>query len=274
MEKKRHLILDHPILLAVLLPIIGILVAALLPGPIILTLRAHGVTDKNLIGIVNQVSGAIFRLLIAWLFIWLVKRGVGKEFKIGFNRNHVREGMLLASVGLLVAIYNIPEGLMHGESIKNTASGVMMAVLFGIAPGFYEEVGCRGIVLTNLMRKWKGRPNSVYTVLLASSFAFGAVHLINLVSSPTAGVVLQVLYAAALGIFFGAVYLRTRNLWGVAIVHSIIDMTAYLMEDGPRETILADYISSAAIIIVYTVLGFYLVRRKKHEEIETLWKNI
>ena len=114
--------------------------------------------------------------------------------------------------------------------------------------------------------------------LLASSIAFGLIHLVNLFSTvgPT---LIQVGYATGLGIFFGAVYLRTRNLWGPVVLHSLIDISGklFVTEDPvaglaslavPLEQLLA----GAAIFIVFTAIGLYLVRPAKHDEIKALWR--
>ena len=86
-------------------------------------------------------------------------------------------------------------------------------------------------------------------------------------------------YATGLGIFFGAVYLRTRNLWGPVVVHALIDISAkiFVTEDPvagiaslavPPEQMLV----GIAVFIVFTAIGLYLVRPAKHEEIKALWR--
>ena len=134
------------------------------------------------------------------------------------------------------------------------------------------------MVLSNMMYQWRNAKNPIMMSLLASSIAFGLIHLVNLFSTvgPT---LIQVGYATGLGIFFGAVYLRTRNLWGPVVVHALIDISAkiFVTEDPvagiaslavPPEQMLV----GIAVFIVFTAIGLYLVRPAKHEEIKALWR--
>ncbi|MHB8065607.1 MAG: CPBP family glutamic-type intramembrane protease [Ruminiclostridium sp.] len=58
---------------------------------------------------------------------------------------------------------------------------------------------------------------------------FGLVHLLNLAKSFSSAdisvdTISQIFYAAFLGIFFAAIYFRTRNLWISVLFHSLFDI--------------------------------------------------
>ena len=74
-----------------------------------------------------------------------------------------------------------------------------------------------------------------------------------------------------MGIFFGGVFVRTHNLWGPVILHSLIDFSAFIF-NGEAETTAFTVTSSIGITIIYTAVGLYLIRRKKQDEIRELWE--
>ena len=92
-------------------------------------------------------------------------------------------------------------------------------VVAGLVPyfafGFYQEVAYRGILQTELVRRWGTIPG----ILVSNAvYAFGPVHAsyyaLN-ASSATAlfGSVL------AVGMLFALVFHRSKNLWIVALMH-------------------------------------------------------
>lgn len=77
---------------------------------------------------------------------------------------------------------------------------------------------CR--IVSNLMRIWKDKPHRLLRCMLVSGAAFGLLHALNIIAT---GVVLaaliQVIYTAAIGVLNGTIYLRSRNIWGVILMH-------------------------------------------------------
>ena len=223
------------------------------------------------------MSNDLPEIFLALLVILIMKHSYDNQFKFGFWKKNLKPSMVFASWGFLVLLLNIIPNLFLGTPLESSY-GLLLAVTGGIAPGLYEEVTCRGVVLSNMMYQWRNAKNPIMMSLLASSIAFGLIHLVNLFSTvgPT---LIQVGYATGLGIFFGAVYLRTRNLWGPVVVHALIDISAkiFVTEDPvagiaslavPPEQMLV----GIAVFIVFTAIGLYLVRPAKHEEIKALWR--
>ena len=83
--------------------------------------------------------------------------------------------------------------------------------------GFYQEVVYRGMVQSALER-WFGA--AVAIVLANVLFTFGPLHWVYLTSnSPNAVPMLVAIFA--MGLYFGALYQRSRNLWMPAVFHAI-----------------------------------------------------
>ena len=273
MKQKKHRFLKHPILAAFLLPVIGLLGGGIIGQIVVLSLNGfYTKAAQN-----TLLSNDLPEIFLALLVILIMKHSYDNQFKFGFWKKNLKPSMVFASWGFLVLLLNIIPNLFLGTPLESSYS-LLLAVTGGIAPGLYEEVTCRGVVLSNMMYQWRNAKNPIMMSLLASSIAFGLIHLVNLFSTvgPT---LIQVGYATGLGIFFGAVYLRTRNLWGPVVVHALIDISAkiFVTEDPvagiaslavPPEQMLV----GIAVFIVFTSIGLYLVRPAKHEEIKALWR--
>lgn len=273
MKQKKHRFLKHPILAAFLLPVIGLLGGGIIGQIVVLSLNGFDTKAAQN----TLMSNDLPEIFLALLVILIMKHSYDNQFKFGFWKKNLKPSMVFASWGFLVLLLNIIPNLFLGTPLESSYS-LLLAVTGGIAPGLYEEVTCRGVVLSNMMYQWRNAKNPIMMSLLASSIAFGLIHLVNLFSTvgPT---LIQVGYATGLGIFFGAVYLRTRNLWGPVVVHALIDISAkiFVTEDPvagiaslavPPEQMLV----GIAVFIVFTAIGLYLVRPAKHEEIKALWR--
>ena len=273
MKQKKHRFLKHPILAAFLLPIIGLLGGGIIGQIVVLSLNGFDTKAAQN----TLLSNDLPEIFLALLVILIMKHSYDNQFKFGFWKKNLKPSMFFASWGFLVLLLNIIPNLFLGTPLESSY-GLLLAVTGGIAPGLYEEVTCRGVVLSNMMYQWRNAKNPIMMSLLASSIAFGLIHLVNLFSTvgPTQ---IQVGYATGLGIFFGAVYLRTRNLWGPVVVHALIDISAkiFVTEDPvagiaslavPPEQMLV----GISVFIVFTAIGLYLVRPAKHEEIKALWR--
>ena len=273
MKQKKHRFLKHPILAAFLLPVIGLLGGGIIGQIVVLSLNGFDTKAAQN----TLLSNDLPEIFLALLVILIMKHSYDNQFKFGFWKKNLKPSMVFASWGFLVLLLNIIPNLFLGTPLESSY-GLLLAVTGGIAPGLYEEVTCRGVVLSNMMYQWRNAKNPIMMSLLASSIAFGLIHLVNLFSTvgPT---LIQVGYATGLGIFFGAVYLRSRNLWGPVVVHALIDISAkiFVTEDPvagiaslavPPEQMLV----GIAVFIVFTAIGLYLVRPAKHEEIKALWR--
>lgn len=83
--------------------------------------------------------------------------------------------------------------------------------------GFYQEVVYRGILQTELVRRW----GALIGVLLANVFyTFGPLHW-NYFSARGSLAIPMFASIFAIGLFFGALYRRSGNLWMVAVIHGI-----------------------------------------------------
>jgi len=83
--------------------------------------------------------------------------------------------------------------------------------------GFYQELVYRGMVQSDLVRRW-GAPSGIFLANLL--YTFGPLHWSYFASRPSLAIPM---FAAifAIGLFFGVLYKRSGNLWMVATFHAI-----------------------------------------------------
>ena len=85
----------------------------------------------------------------------------------------------------------------------------------------FEEVLLRGIFLTMLLDRHTERES-----IGLSSLAFGAIHIINLLNGPPTtelviGVFAQILWCTMYGLFYGYLFIKTRNLIPCMVMHYV-----------------------------------------------------
>jgi membrane protease YdiL (CAAX protease family) len=85
----------------------------------------------------------------------------------------------------------------------------------------FEEILLRGIFLTMLLDKYTERES-----IGLSAGAFGAIHILNLLNGPLntellAGVLAQILWCTLYGLFYGYLFIKTRNLIPCMVMHYV-----------------------------------------------------
>ncbi len=107
----------------------------------------------------------------------------------------------------------LSEGLLGSGSTSLT-----MALAVVIAAPICEDLVFRGLVL-NYGRKYIGDKAAI----VISSVIFGLFHLSNLSLSSLSGVMVQVVYAAVIGLILGIIATRFRTVWAAVFVHFIVN---------------------------------------------------
>ena len=82
-------------------------------------------------------------------------------------------------------------------------------------PSIFEEVVFRGVALTVFRQKYPA-----WQAIVFSSLGFGLIHLLNLaVGREPVWVIGQVIWAFAIGLFYGTVFVKSSSLWPSMMVH-------------------------------------------------------
>lgn len=139
---------------------------------------------------------------------------------VGGRNQSLAKGFPEATLCLLpYTVVLIADALITGTGWMLNGEKLLIAVTAGI----WEEIVFRGIPLD----AYRGETRENLGPLILSAIAFGCFHLLNLLSGAgTALTVIQVFSGIGIGIFFGAVYLKTGSLTGIILAHILTDILA------------------------------------------------
>lgn len=182
----------------------------------------------------NALSGPDFfvaRAAVCLLGAYLIRvlglwRGVGVQ-RDGFARGLLL-GVPLVALGLLSGIVS-NAGAMRGASFLGVSKllAFTAAMLF---VGLAEEMIYRGLLLNLMLRKWGSDARGVWKAVFVSAAIFGGAHLTNLFFASALTVIVQAVNAAAGGVLFCAIYIKTKNLLAVIAVHALVDWLALFLQ--------------------------------------------
>ena len=274
MKKRQHKILDHTILSYFLLLIFVSLFEETLGAVLdkqISSLIPGYATETIVMGKTADVSMGVGAAAAALLAALLFKLWCRPDYNGCLQKKGIKEGLLML-LPFLVIHY---AGSIVSWITLGTAS-VFIALLRATAPGFGEEIMFRGLGVANYMRKIQSA-GQIKVIFWLSSIVFGLVHLMNILAGgdPMA-VIIQAIYATGVGMLFGAVYLRTGNLWPTILGHWSVDFFEFVRVDlsGSGGIMtgmgIGDWITIAAGAFA-AFWGLRLMNPKYYDEIMEIW---
>ncbi len=210
-----------------------------------------------------MLNQTVIRFLSGILLVIMVKHlGYGRLFQF----KNIRKTLIFILPALIISINNFPIiAFFEGRAVlTDPMYRVFLFLLECISVGFFEEIIFRAIllfVLYNMLSKYKF---GLYFTILISAVIFGIFHFFNLISGASfVDTLLQVGYSFLLGIMWAVVYLRTKNIWFVMVLHATYNFFGqvmfYLGEVQNRFDIY-----TIIITVVFSVLvSIYILSLKK-----------
>jgi membrane protease YdiL (CAAX protease family) len=172
------------------------------------------------------VHGWMAAIALTWFFL------LGRRFPVGgLNAARLRPwfvvGLILVGINVIATIASPPGA---GLRIPKPPTLVAQLVFLAFVVGPTEELLFRGLIQTSLnasiqarvwLRSWSlGLGTAIAAVL------FGLFHLMNVAYQPLGETLQQALTAIVIGLVFGVLYDRTKNLVGASLAHSLADFSA------------------------------------------------
>lgn len=137
-------------------------------------------------------------------------------------------------------------------------------LLVGLFVGIVEEFTFRGLMFGGLVQKLGNTKKSIIIAALISGFTFGVLHVLGYLlsgeiinASAVATAVLKTCQCAIFGIILCFIYYKTRNLYVVAILHSLDDFLLFVTT-GAGSSGAAEYVSSDSNELVKAV-AIYII---------------
>lgn len=154
----------------------------------------------------------------------------------------------------------------HGTFSEKFMLSIISALLFAIT----EEYLFRGIILGSFLRQFNF---SMFTSVIFCSLLFGMTHLMNLTYQSLTLTMGQILSAAALGIIFCCIYLRTRSLlWPIGL-HFVVDVSAGAssLAKGTYNIPVSPYYSIISLLLSVCLMLF-LLRKSKQSQVKASFR--
>ena len=241
--------------------------------------------DENLLSLLEMV---VLTLYVLW-----IKKKLGSNFKIGFRCDNLGKAFLISGPMYLIIAYYFSDSIQMFSTVPmELSSGAFFDALinqlfFGLTPGITEEYLYRVILMGIIMHLAMGKKHRLALAVGISTVVFGVVHIVNIffAHAPLAATLSQVTYATAMGLLFGAVYARTRNIIAPMVLHTVVDVVedayARFYPNVSAESLgigriisLNDLQLCLAISALCVPVALYLLRPAKHHEIEAHWGSL
>ncbi len=172
--------------------------------------------------------------------------------RMGVWQSVVAAFSCIITFDLLSELLRLPD--IMAEQFMAMAHNPWGIVAIALVGPVVEELVFREAILGHLLRNGVGRR----TAIVLSALLFGAIH----------GNPIQIPFAIAVGLVFGLIYYRMRNVVLTSIVHIVNNSIAVaemnLLGDGSREIHYYDYIGmpfEMGLIIVFGLICIVTVRR-------------
>lgn len=248
------------------------LLAALLAGLIGITLfKISGAVVEKLLpdadSVVIELICDIICSVIAVIMVIVTKKTKIFGAEKGSFKKGLGAGLFLIIEPALIMLFSLPT--LIGKQLK-PAHLIAFFVLDMLLTGVNEELVYRGVVLDFAHEAFgSDTKKGAYATAAFSGAIFGIVHLTNLLNSnvPSA-VVFQVIGAVGGGFFFGALYLRCRNIYALIFLHAFNDFCGMVKVGIFAGSELREAIDShgAGVFLsaaLLTGIGVYLLRSGK-----------
>lgn len=144
----------------------------------------------------------------------------------GFQKKGFSAGLVYGIPFLIIGVGSVFVSNAGVDLAKLEFISLPNALLFTInmlLVGANEEIWMRSFILNGLVNKYGKDRKNAWKAIVVSALIFGAVHLPNIAFVPPVTLAVQVINAAAGGVLFGVMYLRSGNIWAGILVHALVD---------------------------------------------------
>lgn len=280
MEKKKRKLSERPILFGIVCLLLTDLCSYILGAVITLLvsplLRRVGIIDSTDLTIqAQQVSNVIYLItpILAIIVMYVFfRRNQKNDFQgvIKVRGENCRDIWICIGIFIVAFVARFFHGVLTTPDGVNKVHLGLSLLPLHICAGIAEEIVYRGIPVAVMMR---GKPDSkrIRRVFLVTSILFSLMHLIN--GYGAGNTIVQLIATFIMGMFWGAIYLRTGSILITIVFHFLYDVFSNMM-------VLPDPIQTSNIVFLIfvqllpIVLSIVIMRKSKLEEIKKTWAKI
>ena len=166
---------------------------------------------------------SVILMLVPAAFVFLF------GFSRAFKRDNLLKGWLTFLPFIVVPLIFLGSFLLINLGNPKADWKPWYLILYGIFAivevGVREECFYRATIQNILAKKHANSVKGIWITVIVSSIIFGLTHISNLFFDVNLNAVLiQASSAATIGLLFGAIYLRSGNIWLLIVVHTLTDI--------------------------------------------------
>lgn len=177
-------------------------------------------------------ANAAAQLFLSVMIMFIMQK-IGIFDKQEYECRRIGRGLFIGLVGMIYALCQFVLNLIANSAYVRIPdlSYFMSNIFAAFTTGLFEETLVRGFTYNNFKRHFGSFAEGVKKSILCSSVLFGTIHIINLGGFDLASVLTvlsQVIYAGIIGMFFALVYVQSKSMWTVIIIHALIDGATFV----------------------------------------------
>lgn len=201
----------------------------------------------------------MFNFIIICLIAFLTLKYLCPNWKLGLSKNGLKEGLKKYGIfGIIVGIISgvaFYIGLQPFDYNPTIWKVLIEGVIYYLGVSILEELYVRGLLLNFIEKLCYKKKNNTAIAIILSSVIFGLGHIFGLLGQPILIIIARVIWTIAMGMYLGAIYKKTNNLWLPIIMHFIINVFAlpYCFSTITTYPNISLYI----ILPAYILLGIY-----------------
>lgn len=262
MEKLKTYALGRPVLFSIILIVVTIALTSIPLDPLFVSLLGQQSSE--------YATGFIEQVLVGFALIWVLKRW-GLLKSAGFTRPNWK-GLWIYWLMILLILLNGSD-FIFGNIVIDTSKPIVIIlfILTYLSSGLFEEVLCRGAVLSVMLRKWGATRRGCYAAVILSSVLFGSAHIIHyfLHHSSLLATITQMTYGTFIGVFFAACVIRNKSIFPAMLAHGVLDIFGSFQEiavgGGLTKTYftmtVSNSVSSILITLPLFIYGLVIIRK-------------
>ena len=171
----------------------------------------------------DLITEMFYALAVLVVMLLFKNSYVFTDKKSGFW-NGVKLGIPIVAISVINLISNAAS--ISEFSIARFINVLVFCLFIGIA----EEFLCRGWLQNEFIERYSENKKSVITSIILASLVFGLMHITNIGAQTVFETILQVINATAIGVLFGSIYYKTKNIWSVIFLHAFYDFSIFVGE--------------------------------------------
>ena len=241
-KEKRNVFLYFIVMLVIFVAVE--LLCQILPSLLLYNIKSNKYGSELLLEM-------LFAFVVLIVMLFFKNSYVFTEKKMKFV-----DSVLLGLPMLIVILINIYFNYSSLETINypNLINLLLYCTFIGIG----EEFLCRGFLQNEFIERFGDSKKHILLSILFSSLIFGLMHITNVLTGQSLfETIMQVLQAISIGILFGSIYYKSKNIWSVIFLHGLYDFSIMLSDINVIKS--CDYTYTSKSIIIYTLFASLVI---------------